>query len=148
MKAVLTLLFSLLFSFISNAQKFDAQEVYNAYEAQENVLVMSFNKEMEDAIDMDFDYKEQIKNVEGDVSFLKMMVSINDETSKGIAKEIEQLMKHANYSMKMIDDEDQTVTMYLKQKGKNISEVHFLGKDEEGEFTFFFTLLGDLVIKE
>jgi len=53
----------------ATAQKSNAiQKVYDKYENEDNVFAMSLSKDLENALDTEFEWGEEMKNLEGDIT--------------------------------------------------------------------------------
>ena len=53
----------------ATAQRSNAiQKVYDKYENEDNVFAMSLSKDLENALDTEFEWGEEMKNLEGDIT--------------------------------------------------------------------------------
>ena len=152
MKTAIIFLLFILFSFLGKAQNFGTQTIYNELETEEDILVFSLKKDLVDFIDLDLDYQEQINRVTGDIHFMKTLVATSKESADKLHGKIKTEMDQLSYEFtsleKEIDQPNQQIYMYTKRNGPEITEVHFLIVNTEDHNAAFFTMLGDLILKE
>ncbi len=154
MKATIIFPLLLLFSFLASAQKYDAQKVYNLFETQDDVIILSLKKELLDAVDLDLDIEEQLKHIEGDITYMKTLIASSKESAMAIAQDLKNEMDQLRYKVTHVNKENDSVEtegdlyMYTKSKGNKISEIHFLSINQQDSGLFFFTILGDLTLTE
>lgn len=152
MKTAIIFLLLILFSFLGEAQVFQAQTVYNQLETEEDILIFSLKKELVDFIDFDLDYQEQVNRVTGDIHFMKTLVATSNNSADKLSGIIKTKMDRLKYKLTSVEEETdqpyQQLYMYTKQNGQKIAEVHFLMVNTEDHNTVLFTILGDLTLKE
>ena len=126
----------------------EAEKIYKALkESQHEVFSMSLAKEMVDFFDMDIDFNGNEQVITGDFAEGKLMI-----LDKGLhPKEVLQLFKKANYDTIELEDdeedpEDSEIYLFVKRKGKNVSEAHFVIDEEEK--TIVFSVFGDIQVNK
>lgn len=138
----------------ATAQKKNAaQEIYDKLEQEDDVLTLSFNKKMIDAIDSDVEWGEEMRYLNGDLDKVKLMIIEEGNASK-IAKYIFNKLDDLGYKLtdlpKDIEDErddDDEVFLFTNKKGSRFSEAHILVVDEEGG-AIFLSVYGDINVSE
>ncbi len=121
------------------------KSIQELLEDQNPTISFSFSKDIIDFFDTDVDWKNKKKHIEGD--FSKAAFFAFDENSS--LKDIDDLFKSQNYSKIKIEDEesnDGEITIYVKSKGKDTKEAHFVIQNE-GDVVVF-SLYGKMRLKE
>ena len=137
----------------ATAQKSNAiQKVYDKYENEDNVFALSLSKNLEDALDTEFEWGDELKNLEGDITKMStLIVSESDESNKMLTN-MKKMIKNLGYSpMDMPDeesdsDEEKTYLFTRGSKGK-YSEVHLLMISEDGSGVLV-SMFGDFTVRD
>ena len=111
------------------------QKVYDKYEDSENVLSFSFSKDLKDVLDGDFDWGDDLKNIEGDLSKMSTLIVSESKDSRKMLKDIEKMIRKLGYtSTKVKDDENESEEGLIFTRGKkgHYSEIHMLITDDDG----------------
>lgn len=135
-------------TFLARAQNNKAAEaIYDELEEQSGIFIMSFSKSMLDDIDADIEWNDQVKNLEGEISKIKLMLLGEDaKPSATLSKVKARLSKMGYKSTKLSDAEsDDKVWVYTNRKGNHFTEAHFVifGDDGGG---FFVSVYGDFTL--
>lgn len=102
----------------------EVDKIYSNYSSGDGVFSMSLNKEMLDAVDMDFDWNEQMKHVTGDIHQIKF-ITFSDS-------------KNASDKIRKLDGELKSLSLKEIQvpKDKSDTDVRFarLFGDKHGDY--------------
>lgn len=133
-----------LWSFQLQAQGKKSNSILSQLSNTENIITMSFSKPMEDFFDMDIELNGMEKHVSGDFKTGKLLI-VNEKRN---TQEIISDFKHEGFKIYKLEEKeeiDQVQLVYLN-KGKSVSEAHFLidGEDE----LVVFSLYGDMKIDD
>lgn len=137
----------------ATAQKSNAiQKVYDKYENEDNVFALSLSKNLEDALDTEFEWGDELKNLEGDITKMStLIVSESGESSK-MLNSMKKMIKNLGYSTldlpdeDSISDEEKTYLFTRGSKGR-YSEVHLLVIDEDGSGVLV-SMFGDFTVRD
>lgn len=151
MNKLLTFLILLATSLGSIAQDTEYfNEVFNRFANRKDAFSISLNKNMIDAVDLDFDWKREIKHVSGDIMKLKLIVFDEDDNGMGIVKSFSSQILNAGYPELDVDIEEDREIKYLKIFGKKVNgfyrDIHVLVLDDDDR-AYFFSVNGKLKIK-
>jgi len=137
----------------ATAQKSNAiQKVYDKYENEDNVFAMSLSKDLENALDTEFEWGEEMKNLEGDITKMSTLIVSESGESTKMLNSMKKMIKNLGYStLDMPDgdsksDEEKTYLFTRGSKGK-YSEVHLLVIDDDGSGVLV-SMFGDFTVKD
>lgn len=120
-KLVLTCVVSLstLWTIALKAQSFEsADDIYSHYSSMKGVMAMTFNKTMLDAVDMDFDWDNQMKHISGDIYELQFVSMDREHNSPTHIRDINTaLSKLALREINIPKEKGETDLRYLKIYG-------------------------------
>lgn len=137
----------------ATAQKSNAiQKVYDKYENEDNVLALSLSKNLTDALDTEFEWGEQMKNVEGDITKMSTLIVSESEDNPHMLSNMKKMIKKLGYSTLDLPDEDtksdeeKTYLFTRGSKGK-YSEVHLLVIEDDGSGVLV-SMFGDFTVRD
>ena len=138
----------------ATAQKKNAaQEIYDKLEQEDDVLSLSFNKKMIDAIDSDVEWGDEMRYLQGDLSKVKLMLIEDDDNANKIAKYIYKKLDQLGYKLTDLpddgqkDDDDEEVFLFTNKKGSRFTEAHILIIEEDGG-AVFLSVYGDITVSQ
>ena len=138
----------------ATAQKKNAaQEIYDKLEQEDEVLSLSFNKKMIDAIDSDVEWGDEMRYLQGDLNKVKLMIIEDGDDASKMAKYIYKKLDQLGYKLTDLpedgqkDDDDEEVFLFTNKKGNRFSEAHILIIGEDGG-TIFLSVYGDITVSE
>jgi hypothetical protein len=140
-------------SLAANAQKSNAaQAIYDVLEEEENVMTLSFTKNMLESIDTDIEWGDQIKYLKGDLNKVKLMLINDDENAEMMVKYIYKQLNKLGYKRTEIKDDDEPkdaehLWVFTNRKGQEFTEAHFLIEDEDGS-GIFMSVFGDFTLTD
>ena len=152
MNKLLTFLAFLAATTSSIAQDKEAfLDSYNDYANRKDAFALTINKQMMDAVDLDIDWKEQMKHISGDIHQLRFIVFGEDDNGTKIVQSFASRILKAGYPELRVDlDEDEDEIRYFKVFGKKMNgyykDVHILMQDDDGR-AYFFSINGKLKVK-
>lgn len=150
MKNLLIIVLAFSASFSAQAQdetKF--KEVFGKYAARDDAFSLSLNKKMLDAIDMDFDFKDQIKHVSGDIHQIKFIVFGEKEEGSKVIKSFSKEVYSLGFKRIPFDVEDndlQIFKMYGNKENGYFTNIHLFILDKNFK-AYFISINGKLKIK-
>lgn len=137
----------------ATAQKSNAiQKVYDKYENEDNVFALSLSKNLTDALDTEFEWGEQMKNVEGDITKMSTLIVSESDDNPQMLSNMKKMIKKLGYSTLDLPDEDsksdeeKTYLFTRGSKGK-YSEVHLLVIDDDGSGVLV-SMFGDFTVRD
>ena len=150
MKKIIVSILSIITCFSIQAQdesKFN--EVFGKYSTRDDAFSLSLNKKMLDALDMDFDFEDQIKNINGDILQIKFIVFGEEEEGskliQSFSKEVYALgFKRIPFDFK--DTDLQIFKMYGNKEGEYFKNIHLFVLDKNNR-AYFISVNGKLKIK-
>lgn len=96
----------------------EVDKLYSNYSSGEGVLALTLNKEMLDAVDMDFDWNEQMKHMTGDIYQIKFITFTEGSQSTKKVKELSSaLSKLSLKEINLPEDKSETDLRYAKIYG-------------------------------
>ena len=137
----------------ATAQKSNAiQKVYDKYENEDNVFALSLSKNLENALDTEFEWGDELKNLEGDITKMSTLIVSESVESNKMLSNMKKMIKNLGYSpMDMPDDESDSEAekTYLFTRGSNgkYSEVHLLIIEEDGSGVLV-SMFGDFTVRD
>lgn len=154
MKKLLILAFVFATALTAFAQKKNAaQEIYDKLEQEEDVLALSFNKQMLDAIDTDVEWGGSMRYLKGDLNKVKLMIIGEDEKSPSLSKYIYKKLDDLGYKLTDLPEEaddkdgDEEIYMFTNRRGNRFTEAHILIVDEDGS-AIFLSVYGDITVTD
>tara|TARA_R110002072_G_scaffold195571_1_gene352913 strand:+ start:233 stop:694 length:462 start_codon:yes stop_codon:yes gene_type:complete len=150
MKKLLTVFIALTFSLGSYAQdeaKF--KEVFSKYASRDDAFSLTLNKKMLDAIDMDFDFEDQIKHVSGDIHQIRFIVFGEEEEGASLIRSFSKEVYALGFKRIPFEFEDsdlQVFKMYGNKEGGYFTNIHLFVLDENFR-AYFISIKGKLKIK-
>ncbi len=150
MKKLFIILLAFSASFSIQAQdetKF--KEVFGKYAARDDAFSLSLNKKMLDAIDMDFDFKDQIKHISGDILQIKFIVFGEEEEGAKLIQSFSKEVYALGFKRIPFDIEDtelQVFKMYGNKEGDYFKNIHLFVLDKNFR-AYFISINGKLKIK-
>jgi hypothetical protein len=137
---------ALVFSLLSVFAGKGSENIHSDFANKQGVMALSFSKEMLDAVDLDFDWKEAIKKIEGDFKAIKLLI-ISDETQAiAYSKDIKARLKKQGYVNIELEDAEGEFEVYVDKKRKNFNEVHLLSRGDEGGI--LISIYGDFEVTD
>ena len=137
----------------ATAQKSNAiQKVYDKYENEDNVFALSLSKNLTDALDTEFEWGEQMKNVEGDITKMSTLIVSESEDNPHMLSNMKKMIKKLGYTTLDLPDEDtksdeeKTFLFTRGSKGK-YSEVHLLVIDDD-DSGVLVSMFGDFTVRD
>lgn len=134
----------------ATAQKSNAiQKVYDTYENEDNVMALSLSKNLEDALDTDFDWGDELKNVEGDITKMSTLIISESDDSRKMLSDIKKMIKKLGYSTLDLPDEnngEEQIFLFTRGKKGKYSEIHVLLINEDSG-GLLVSMFGDFTVK-
>lgn len=103
----------------------EVDKIYSKYSSGDGVLALTLNKEMLDAVDMDFDWNDQMKHMTGDIYHVKFITFSEGAQSTIKVKELSNAL--SGLSLKEIpfpEDKTETDLRYAKIYGDKHGEYY------------------------
>ena len=156
MKKLILLIAISVTTLAASAQKKNAaQEIYDKLEQEDDVLSLSFNKKMIDAIDSDVEWGSQIKYLKGDLNQVKLLIIDDDsKESKSYSKYIYKRLGSLGYKLTDLPkdaeddlDDDEDIFLFTNKKNDRFTEAHMLIVDEDGG-AIFISIYGDITVTD
>ncbi len=156
MKNQLLILLALALGCISHAGAQNQEKVdnlYRKYSSGDGVFAMSLNHDMLDAIDLDFDWQDQMKNVSGDIHHLKF-IAFSEESSplvkiKTLSSEISRTgIKTIPLPADADVDDLQDIKIYGERTGGYYENVYMLLVTDDGRNGIFLAINGKMKITQ
>ncbi|MEQ8908575.1 MAG: DUF4252 domain-containing protein [Vicingaceae bacterium] len=144
-KIILPFLF-LFLGFGAYAGNENADRIYNYLEENHDAISLSLSKKMIDFFDLDLDLNGKERWITGDFSKGRMLVI----SEKVTAAKTNELFTQEGFKLIDFEEEDQDddsqVWLYVKRKGKNVAEAHFVVEEEES--LILLSVYGDMKISD
>ena len=106
----------------------NSDKVHEEFAIKPGVTYMTFSKEMLEAFDLDFDWKEALMNFNGDFSKIKILfLSDQNEYSNEIIK---RLNKYGYKKVDMEDNHESDLLIYTDKRKKEFNEIHLMSTGE------------------
>lgn len=138
-----------VFAISASAQDRQSDKLYEKMALQQGVSIMSFSKQMLDAVNLNFDDDEgDGSNVTGDLNEVKLIIYKAPEGEEPMAFREKALgyLPLSKYKKIEDDDSDDDVDIRVLRKGRKVSECHILFQGEtNGVLLSFF---GDFKIDD
>lgn len=149
---LITAALSLCLAFSSTAQTLpEVEQLYSRHSSGEGVFAMNLNKEMLDAVDMDFDWDDQMKHITGDIYQVKFITFSESKLATTKIRELDAEMK--KLSLKEIkipadktDSDLKFARIFGDKHGEYYKNVVMLILTEEN-IGFFVALNGNLKVE-
>jgi len=130
----------------------EVDELYNDYSSGDGVMAMSLSHEMLDAVDLDFDWDEQMKHLSGDIYQIKF---ITFSESQDATKKIRSLdgklgkltLKEIKVPMDKSDTDLRFARIYGKKDNGYYENVVLLALTEDN-IGFFVAINGKLKVEK
>ena len=138
----------------ATAQKSNAiQKVYDTFEDQEDVWALSFSKNMEDVLDADMEWGDQMKYIEGDVTKVSTMIISENANSKKTLRKMKDMIENLGYHQIEIPEdeeelEDSEVFIYARGKKGRYDEIHMLIIDNDDNSGVLISTFGDITVTD
>lgn len=122
-------------------------DIHAEYASRTGVTAFSFNKELIDALDFDFDVNDTRKYVSGDLHAIKFLSFGSDyeESTKELLKDLKQRgydkIEWTN------DEKGEELLLFVERNGKKFSEIHFVNLKGENPRTLI-SFYGDITVKD
>jgi len=143
MKSILISILLSLLALVLHAQH--AGELHNKFSAYKGTFALSYNKDMLDAVDTEFEWNDEVEHVTGDISHIRvLLVSSSDEAARVMGEIEKDLSKH--YRKVEEEDMDKDTQCYVHRKGKYVREVHLLIRDSDDDSGILLSIEGDLKV--
>lgn len=126
-------------------------DLYQRYSSGEGVFAMSLNHDMLDAIDIDFDWQDQMKNVTGDIHRVKF-IAFGEESNpmkalQRMGRELGQTGLHQIEPPQDADLDDlKFFKLYGERHGSYYKNVYLLVVADDGRHGLFLAINGKLKI--
>lgn len=149
MKQLLTAVLMLGLAFATQAQDRHSDKLFEKMALKPGVTMMSFSKEMLDAVNLSFDDEgDEESNVTGDLYEVKVVIYKAPENEEPMAFRETALsyLPLGKYDKVEDDDPDEDVDIRILRKGKKVSECHVLFQGETNGILLSF--FGDFKIDE
>ena len=141
-----TLFISCFFFSLSLFAGGGSEKIHSEFGSKQGVLGMSFSKQMLDAFDLDMDWKEAVKNLQGDFESIKVLVISDDEIKQKYQSQIKTRLKRMGYKEVDLEGENEDIIVYTDKKRKNFNEVHILSRGDESGV--LISIYGNFVITD
>ena len=143
MKQLLSFALMLALSIALNAQTRPADRLFEKIALRQGITMMSFSKEMLDAVNLNFDYAEGTpeSNMRGDLHEVKLVIYKTPENEKPMAfrKTALSYLPLSQYTKIEDNSSEEDVDIRILRKGKKVSECHVLFQGEaNGVLLSFF----------
>ncbi len=143
MKQLLSIAILLALSFLLKAQDRPSDRLYEKIALKQGITMMSFSKEMLDAVNLNFDDDDgdEESNVSGDLHEVKLVIYKAPDNEEPMAFRETVLNYLPLNKYKKVEDKDskQDVDIRILRKGKKVSECHVLFQGEtNGVLLSFF----------
>ncbi|TRX72533.1 DUF4252 domain-containing protein [Carboxylicivirga sp. M1479] len=149
MKQLLALGLIIAFGISMQAQSRPSDKLFEKMALKKGVTMMSFSKEMLDAVNLNFDDDgEDESNVSGDLHEVKLVIykASEGEESMDFREKTLSYLSLSKYDKVEDDDPDEDVDIRIYRKGKKVTECHVLFQGEtNGVLLSFF---GDFKIDD
>ncbi|MCT4624480.1 MAG: DUF4252 domain-containing protein [Schleiferiaceae bacterium] len=136
----------------ATAQKSNAiQKVYDKYENEDNVFALSLSKQLDNALDTDFNWGDELKNIEGDISKMSTLIVSENSDSRKMLLNMKRMIGNLGYSdldlpEESTDDSEDKAYLFTRGKKGKYSEIHLLVIEEDGSGVLV-SLFGDFTVK-
>ena len=111
-------------------------EVFEKYAHRKDALSFTFNKTLLDAVDMDFDWKDKVKSVKGDVHQVRFIAFDREDEGDKILKRLDQEIRSLGYPLIPYQPGEvknaEQFKLYGKKENQYYRQVHLLVRDDEG----------------
>ncbi len=155
MKNLIAFCLALAFTLSASAQS-SAQldKLYNSYSSGEGIMSFTLNKEMLDAVDLDFDWKEQLRHLDGDIYQLRM-ITFSEKSNPG--KQIASLQNELhNAGLRPIEIPEHAadgqlegeIQLFAHQKGQYYDQVYLLLLSDDRKMALFVAINGKLTLSK
>ncbi len=143
MKQLLTIVLVAALGLTVKAQDRHSDKLFEKMALKPGVTMMSFSKEMLDAVNLSFDDEEgnEESNVTGDLNEVKVVIYKAPENGEPMAFRETALsyLPLSKYDKVEDDDPDEDVDIRILRRGKKVSECHVLFQGEtNGVLLSFF----------
>ncbi len=143
MKQLLTIVLVAALGLTVKAQDRHSDKLFEKMALKPGVTMMSFSKEMLDAVNLSFDDEEgnEESNVTGDLNEVKVVIYKAPENGEPMAFRETALsyLPLSKYDKVEDDDQDEDVDIRILRRGKKVSECHVLFQGEtNGVLLSFF----------
>lgn len=106
----------------------NSDKIHEEFANKQGVTSMTFSKEMLEAFDLDFDWKEALMNFSGDFTKIKILFfSDQNEYSSDIQK---KLKKYGYKEVDFEDNDEVDFEIYTDKKRKEFNEIHLMSTGE------------------
>ena len=145
----------LIGTFTATALKSNAiQKVYDTFEDSDEIMALSFSKQMTDFLDADAEWGDEMKYIQGDVNKVStLIVSENSDSRKNLSK-IKNMIEDLGYRQIELPEEekdefdDSEVYIYAKGKKGRYDEIHMLVMDDDDDSGVLVSIFGDITITD
>jgi len=142
MKQLFAITLLVAFGLATQAQSRPSDKLFEKMALKKGITMMSFSKEMLDAVNLNFDDDEDgDSNVTGDLHEVKLVIYTAPENEEPMAFREKTLsyLPLSKYDKVEDDDPDEDVDVRILRKGKKVSECHVLFQGEtNGVLLSFF----------
>ncbi len=148
-KRALLLTFSLLGSIVMAQDKSKLYDLIDNYSQREGAFALSLNRNMLDAVDLDFDLEEHMKNVSGDIHEIKLLVFSRTDEAHKLVKKLDAGIAKAGFERQDFELEESDLRffrIYGNNKGKTFENVQILAHTEDNN-VIMLAINGKLKVK-
>lgn len=143
MKETIALILIIAFNYTAQAQDRPSDRLFEKMALKKGVTMMSFSKEMLDAVNLNFDNEDgdTDSNVTGDLHEVKLIIykAPEDEEPMAFREKTLSYLPLSRYDKVEDDDQDEDVDIRIYRKGKKVYECHVLFQGEtNGVLLSFF----------
>ena len=128
----------------------EVDDLYNKYSTEDGVFSMNLNHEMLDAVDMDFDWDDQMKHITGDIYHIKFITFTDSKIASRKIRELDDRLKQlALKEIKFPADKTDTDVRFarlLGDKHGNIYKNVVMLLITEDNIGFFVAINGNLKV--
>ena len=152
-KLIFTILGMAGFISLATAQDLSPDDLYDDYSERNGVFAMSLNHDLLDAVDVDFELDEKMKNISGDIYRVKF-IAFGEEAnaSKAIKSMSSELRKTDVREIplpKDMEDEDlEYIRLFGEKDGDYYKNLYLLILSDDGETGLYLAVNGKLKIKK
>ena len=110
----------------------NSKNIHREFAKKKGAFSMNFSKETLDTFDLDFDWKETMKNFSGDFSSVQLLVVSDSALVENDHKELLNQFNKMGYKNIELDDQDDDIIVLTDIRKVKFNEVHILSRGTSG----------------
>lgn len=124
-------------------------EIYRHYARAQETMSFSFNKQMLNAIDLDLEWENYTKEVEGDFETIRMIIFTEQAAGKRSLALIQRKLKDWGYQQIELpeDEKQENLTLLALKENGRYRHVFALIKDRDESEAMLLAFTGNLIVK-